>query len=98
MTRQAFVNAITVINAIGGSTNAVSDLLTWVYALPILTMVQVLHILAMARSADVDLKIDDFQEIANRTPVLADLKCVLRVESWKLLLTWFVFAGHPAST
>lgn len=34
----------------------------------------VLHLLAMARSAEVDLTIDDFQEISNRTPYLADLK------------------------
>ncbi|MBI3678980.1 MAG: dihydroxy-acid dehydratase [Acidobacteria bacterium] len=34
----------------------------------------VLHLLAMAREAGVDLKIDDFQEISQRTPLLADLK------------------------
>lgn len=34
----------------------------------------VLHLLAMASSVDVDLNIDDFQEIANKTPVLADFK------------------------
>jgi dihydroxy-acid dehydratase len=34
----------------------------------------VLHLLAMARSADVALTIDDFQEVSNRTPLLADLK------------------------
>lgn len=34
----------------------------------------VLHLLAMASSVDVDLSIDDFQEIANKTPVLADFK------------------------
>ena len=56
MTRNAFLNAIAVINAIGGSTNAV------------------LHLLAMARSADVELTIDDFQRVADRTPYLADLK------------------------
>ena len=50
------MNAITVVNAIGGSTNAV------------------LHILAMARSADVEITIDDFQTIANKTPYLADVK------------------------
>lgn len=37
---------------------------------------QVLHLLAMARAADVPLSIDDFQEISDRTPYLADLKCV----------------------
>ena len=56
MTRNAFLNAIAVINAIGGSTNAV------------------LHLLAMARSADVELTIDDFQRVADKTPYLADLK------------------------
>jgi dihydroxy-acid dehydratase len=34
----------------------------------------VLHTLAMARAADVPLTIDDFQEISDRTPLLADLK------------------------
>lgn len=56
MTRKAFENAITVINVLGGSTNAV------------------LHLLAIARSADVSLTVDDFQAISDRTPYLADLK------------------------
>lgn len=56
MTRKAFENAITVVIALGGSTNAV------------------LHLLAMAHAADVDLSIDDFTEIGKRVPVLADLK------------------------
>jgi dihydroxy-acid dehydratase len=34
----------------------------------------VLHLLAMAREADVDLEIDDFQKISERTPLLVDLK------------------------
>lgn len=34
----------------------------------------VLHTLAMARAADIPLDINDFQEISNRTPLLADLK------------------------
>jgi dihydroxy-acid dehydratase len=34
----------------------------------------VLHLLAMAREAGVDLQIDDFQAISNRTPLLVDLK------------------------
>jgi dihydroxy-acid dehydratase len=34
----------------------------------------VLHLLAMAREAGVDLKIDDFQSISNRTPLFVDLK------------------------
>lgn len=56
MTRKAFENAITLIMALGGSTNAV------------------IHLLAMASAVDVPLTIDDFQEISNRTPYLADLK------------------------
>lgn len=34
---------------------------------------QVLHLLAMARAAEVELTIDDFQMIADKTPLLADL-------------------------
>ena len=56
MTRQAFENAMTVIMALGGSTNAV------------------LHLLAMARAVDVELLIDDFQQVSDRVPLLADLK------------------------
>ncbi len=56
MTRKAFENAITVVIALGGSTNAV------------------LHLLAMAHSADVDLKLDDFTVIGKKVPVLCDLK------------------------
>jgi dihydroxy-acid dehydratase len=41
---------------------------------------QVLHLLAMARAADVHLTVDDFQDVADRTPYLADLKCdILRM-------------------
>jgi dihydroxy-acid dehydratase len=56
MTRKAFENAITVVIALGGSTNAV------------------LHLLAMASSAEVPLSIDDFTRVGERVPVLADLK------------------------
>ncbi|NIL93668.1 MAG: dihydroxy-acid dehydratase [Woeseiaceae bacterium] len=56
LTRKAFENAIAVVIALGGSTNAV------------------LHLIAMAREANVPLTIDDFTEIGARTPVLADLK------------------------
>jgi dihydroxy-acid dehydratase len=56
MTREAFENAITVVIALGGSTNAV------------------LHLLAMAHSADVRLTLEDFNRIGERVPVLADLK------------------------
>ncbi|MBS1916789.1 MAG: dihydroxy-acid dehydratase [Bacteroidetes bacterium] len=34
----------------------------------------VLHLIAMARSVDVDLTIDDFQKISDKTPMLADFK------------------------
>jgi dihydroxy-acid dehydratase len=56
MTKEAFENAITVVIALGGSTNAV------------------LHLLAMAHSAGVKLKLDDFTRIGAKVPVLADLK------------------------
>jgi dihydroxy-acid dehydratase len=56
MTREAFENAITVVMALGGSTNAV------------------LHLLAMAREADVDLTIDDFNRVGDKVPHLGDLK------------------------
>ena len=56
MTKKAFENAITVVTALGGSTNAV------------------LHLLAMAHAAEVDLTLEDFQRIGAKTPVLADLR------------------------
>jgi dihydroxy-acid dehydratase len=56
MTRKAFENAITVIMALGGSTNAV------------------LHMIAIAKSVDIALTIDDFQAISDKVPVLADFK------------------------
>ena len=56
MTKKAFENAITVVTALGGSTNAV------------------LHLLAMASTAGVSLKLDDFTRIGKKVPVLADLK------------------------
>lgn len=56
LTRKAFENAIAVIMATGGSTNAV------------------LHLLAIAHSSGVDLKIDDFETIRRKVPVLCDLK------------------------
>ncbi|KAI8474443.1 MAG: hypothetical protein J3K34DRAFT_131811 [Monoraphidium minutum] len=56
MTRTAFENAITLVMATGGSTNAV------------------LHFLAMARAANVDFTMDDFQRISDRVPFIADLK------------------------
>lgn len=56
LTKKAFENAITVVVALGGSTNAV------------------LHLLAIASAAEVNLTIDDFTRIGKRVPVLADLK------------------------
>ena len=54
--RESMENAITVVIALGGSTNAV------------------LHLLAIAHSANIKLTIDDFTRIGQRVPVLADLK------------------------
>jgi dihydroxy-acid dehydratase len=56
MTREAFENAITVVMALGGSTNAV------------------LHLLAIAHEAGVDLTLEDFDAISRRTPHIGDLK------------------------
>jgi len=56
MTKEAFENAIAVVIALGGSTNAV------------------LHLLAIAHEAKVDLSLNDFERIGKRTPVLADLR------------------------
>jgi dihydroxy-acid dehydratase len=56
MTRTAFENAIAVVMAVGGSTNAV------------------LHLLAIAHAAQVELSLDDFEAIRQRVPVLCDLK------------------------
>ena len=56
MTKKAFENAITVVTALGGSTNAV------------------LHLLAIAYSMGVKLKLDDFTRIGKKTPFIADLK------------------------
>ncbi|RDW75499.1 dihydroxy-acid dehydratase [Coleophoma cylindrospora] len=56
MTRQAFENAMIVVNILGGSTNAV------------------LHLIAIADSVGINLTIDDFQAVSDKTPFLADLK------------------------
>ena len=56
MTPAAFENAVTVVMALGGSTNAV------------------LHLLAIAHEARVELTLDDFDRIGRRTPLLADVK------------------------
>ncbi len=56
LTKEAFENAITVVMALGGSTNAV------------------LHLLAIAREAEVDLTLEDFSRIGDKVPHLGDLK------------------------
>ena len=56
LTIKAFENAITVLMALGGSTNAV------------------LHLLAIANEAGVELTLDDFNRIGDKTPHLGDLK------------------------
>ena len=56
MTKEAFENAIAVVMALGGSTNAV------------------LHLLAIAREAEVDLTLDDFNRVGDKVPHLGDLK------------------------
>ncbi|WP_071515197.1 dihydroxy-acid dehydratase [Geitlerinema sp. PCC 9228] len=56
ITRKSLENAISVVMAVGGSTNAV------------------LHLLALAQAADVELTLDDFIRIRDRVPVICDLK------------------------
>jgi dihydroxy-acid dehydratase len=56
MTKKAFENAIAVVNALGGSTNAV------------------LHLLAIANEAGVQLSLDDFNRVAAKVPHIADTK------------------------
>ena len=56
LTKKAFENAITILMALGGSTNAV------------------LHLLAIAHEAEVDLSLDDFHRIGSKVPLLGDLK------------------------
>lgn len=54
MTKESFENAMTVVLALGGSTNAV------------------LHLLSLAHEADVDLKLDDFNRIAKKVPLIGN--------------------------
>jgi dihydroxy-acid dehydratase len=56
MTKQAFENAIAIVMALGGSTNAV------------------LHLLAIAHEAHVELELEDFNRIGARVPHIADTK------------------------
>ncbi|HEX8002146.1 MAG TPA: dihydroxy-acid dehydratase [Mycobacteriales bacterium] len=56
LTKSAFENAVAVVMALGGSTNAV------------------LHLLAIAHEARVELDLDDFDRIGRKVPHLADVK------------------------
>ena len=56
LSKKAFENAITILMALGGSTNAV------------------LHLLAIAHEAEVDLTLEDFNRIGAKVPLLGDLK------------------------
>jgi dihydroxy-acid dehydratase len=56
LTKEAFENAIAVVMALAGSTNAV------------------LHLLAIAREAGVDLQLDDFDRVSRATPHLVDVR------------------------
>ena len=56
VTKKSLENAITIVMALGGSTNAV------------------LHLLAIAKEAKLNLSLRDFERIGKKTPVLADLK------------------------
>jgi dihydroxy-acid dehydratase len=56
LTKEAFENAITVVMALAGSTNAV------------------LHLMAIAREAGIDLELDDFDRVSRATPHLVDVR------------------------
>jgi len=56
VTFESFENAITMLNAVGGSTNGI------------------LHLLAMANEAGINLTYDDFERIRKKTPHIADMK------------------------
>lgn len=56
MTRESFENAITVVVALGGSTNAV------------------IHLIAMAKARGIQITLEDFQRISDKTPLIGDLK------------------------
>jgi len=74
LTRDAFENAITVLSAIGGSTNAV------------------IHLLAIAGRVGVDLKLDDFDLIGSRLPLLVDIMPA----GSRLMDDFFEAGGIPA--
>jgi dihydroxy-acid dehydratase len=56
LSKASFENAITLVMALGGSTNAV------------------LHLIAIAQAAEIELRLSDFQRISDATPLLADMK------------------------
>ena len=56
ISKKSLENAISLVIALGGSTNAV------------------LHFLAIARSANIEFSLDDFQKISDKTPYIANLK------------------------
>jgi len=56
MTKNAFLNAISITMVLGGSTNAV------------------LHIIAIAKSVGINIDLNDFQKISDKTPFIANLK------------------------
>jgi len=56
LSRASFINALTVLSALSGSTNAI------------------IHLLAIARRANIELNLKDFDEISQRVPVLVDCK------------------------
>ncbi len=74
LTKKSFENALTVVVALGGSTNAV------------------LHLIAMAKTANIDFSLEDVTRINAQTPVIADLK-----PSGKYLMEdVFAIGGVPA--
>jgi dihydroxy-acid dehydratase len=56
VTKESIINAITLVMALGGSTNAV------------------LHILAIAKTANIDIDLNTFHDISEKTPLIADMK------------------------
>src|SRR5690348_3289690 len=70
LTPKAFDNAITVVHALSGSTNAL------------------IHLIAMAGRAGIEIKLDRFDELAQRVPVLANLR-----PAGKYLMEDFYYAG-----
>jgi dihydroxy-acid dehydratase len=91
MTKEAFENAITVMLALGGSTNGVSmPFLFLVILLPLYIYFilysftcfilffdenfYVLHLLALAREAEVNLTIADFNRVGSKVPLIGNFK------------------------